>query len=856
MDAELDAEIAAHLELAERDARAAGLSPEDARAAARRSFGGVERIKEEQRDARSVRWLDTLVRDTRYGAAALRRDPLFALVVISVLALGIGANAAMFSLLDAVLLRPLPFDAPDRIVRIREAPRPGVTNATSTLDFLDWQRLGTSFDAVAAEDGGSMALTRDGDPVRLPASRVTADYFKIFAVTPVLGRTFTPGDDQPGAPAVAILSHAVWRTYFGADPAILQRRPILDGVPRQIVGVLPPGVFDQGDAALWVPLVFTPEQARRDWHWLSVAARLRPGVPASRGRDELRAIRASQAEVTPAFKRAWTIEVEPLDRLLVGDTLRRSLLLAAGSVAIVLLIACANVAGLLLARGSTRGPELAVRVALGASRSRLIAQLLAETLVLGLLGAAAGLMLAWWTMRAAGPALRDFLPQSAVVTVDARVLVFTLVAALATTLIAGVFPACHSTGNLTGAANGSGRGSSAGRGRLRGALVAAEMAMSVVLICGALLLFATLRNLLRLDPGVRIEGVITASIDLPARAYPTPERAAQFEAALIERLQGAPGIGRAALATGLPLRWIGNGESISVTGIDEPIKVRFKRVDSGYFDTLDIPMVAGRGIAPGDRFGSAPVVVLNQALASQLDAVAHLSAPVGRTVRLRYANYGRQIETEAEIVGVIRSERVGDPWRPDPPVVYVPLAQVPASQLKLLVRSDAAAPAVVPAIRQALRAIDPTLPLGDVTTMSELHDRTFLFASRPASALGAFAAVAVLLAGLGLYGVLAQRVTHQRREIGIRLALGAAPGRLVRETVGSALRLVALGSLAGLAAAAGLAPVIRRLLFGVSALDPAVLGAAVSCIWVVGIAAALLPACRAARVDPAAVLRP
>jgi predicted permease len=463
--------------------------------------------------------------------------------------------------------------------------------------------------------------------------------------------------------------------------------------------------------------------------------------------------------------------------------------------------------------------------------------------------------LASWTVQAAGPAIRDFLPPSAVVSVDARVLVFTFVVALAATLAAGVLPACQVTGRLAAGVNAWSRGSSAGRGRLRPVLVAAQVGMSVVLLCGALLLFATLRNLLGLDPGVRIAGVTTASIDLPARAYPTAERAGQLQAALIEQLQGAPGIERAGLATVLPLRWIRNGETITVPGVDEPIRVRFKRVDAGYFDTLDIALLAGRGITAADRFGGPPVVVVNQALASRLDAVAHLAAPVGRTVRIDYVNYDREIETDAEIVGVIRSERVADPGVPDPPVVYVSLAQVPSAQIKLLVRATGGVSAAVSGMRQALRAVDPTLPLGDVTTMAEVHSRTVRSASRPASALGVFAAVALLLAALGLYGILAQRVTEQRREIGIRLALGAAPGRLVRQTVRSALGLTAIGSVAGLAAAAALAPAIRRLLFGVSALDPLVLAAALSGMGVVGLAAALLPAWRAARVDPVVVLR-
>jgi putative ABC transport system permease protein len=532
-------------------------------------------------------------------------------------------------------------------------------------------------------------------------------------------------------------------------------------------------------------------------------------------------------------------------------------MVAGGAVLIVLLIACANVAGLLLARGTTRGQELAVRLALGASRGRLIGQLLAESLVLGLLGGAAGLALAWWTLQAAGPALRDVLPASAIVSVDGRVLAFTLLAALAATLLAGVFPALQTTRGIVAPRQVFGRGASAGRRRVRArrALVVVEVAMSVVLLSGALLLFATLRNLLRLDAGARIDGVVTASIDLPPRAYPSADRVAQFESAFTERLRAMPPITRAGLATVLPMRWIGNGEALFMPGSVEPIRVRLKRVDAGYFDTLDIPMVAGRGITAADRPGAPPVLVVNQALAARLAEVARVSTPVGQTVRVSHVDFDRPLQTSAAIVGVIRSERVDNPWRPDPPVVYMPLAQAPSPRLKLVVRSDADTAVVVPAIRQALRDVDPALPLGDVMTMADVRDRTFLSASRPASVIGAFAAVAALLTALGLYGVLAQSVTQRRRELGIRLALGAAPVRLVRDTVVSALRLVALGTVAGLGAVALLAPVLRSMVFRVSALDPAVLAAAVACMWIVGVAAALLPARRAARVDPVVALR-
>ena len=856
LDDELDAEIAAHLELAERDARAAGLSPVEARREARRRFGGVEAMKDEHRDTRGVRWLDTVARDARYGAGALRREPTFAAIVIGVLALGIGANAATFTLFSAVLLKPMPFDDPDRIVQVWEAPRPGVSNATTTLDFLDWQRLGTAFEAVAAEDSGAMALETGGDPVRLAAKRVTVDYFRVFATRPALGRFFGEPDGRPGADPVVILSHATWRTFFGASPGVLRERALLDGRPHQIIGVLPAGVFEQDETAVYTPLVFTPEQSSREIHWLTVSARLGPGVTRERARDQLRAIRAAQPEVTPVFKREWTIEVEPLSQLLVDDTLRRTLIVACGAVLLVLLIACANVANLLLARGATRTKELAIRIAIGAGRGRVVAQLVIEGAVLCLLGGAAGLLLAWWIVTAATPALRGLLPPSAVVSLDWRVLLFTLAVTFATVLLSALFPAWHaSVRGMTAAAAGLGRGPSAPRAYLRKAIVAAEVAMSVVLLCGALLLAQSLGNLLRIDPGVRLDGLVTMSLDLPARTYPSRERAAQFTEALADGLASAPGVSRASLTTFLPMRWVANGEVLWLPGVERPVRVRFKRVAGDYFDTLDIPLIAGRGITRGDRAGGPPIAVVNQTLAAQIVTAARVPRPVGLTVRLQYVTFGQAVDTFAEIVGVIQSERTGNPRVPDPPVLYVPLTQAPDPRLKLIVRSDASPAAALGAVRGVLRAVDPGIPVADVMTMREVHDRTYRGASRPAWTFGMFAAIAILLSTLGLYGVLSQSVAQQRRELAVRLALGAAPADLVRRTVAGALRLVGIGAIAGLGGALAFAPVLRGLLYGVSALDPRVLAAAVAGIVTTGLAAAAFPARRAARVEPALVLR-
>jgi putative ABC transport system permease protein len=859
LERELEDEIVAHLELAERDAVARGLSPEEARHAARRRFGGIEQMKEEHRDRRSFRWMETLMSDLRYGLASLGRAPGFTAVVVSVLALGVGANVAMFSVVDAVLLKPLPFPQPDRIVRVWEAPLPGVVNATSAPDFLDWKRLANSvFKALSAEQPISVALTDKNGATRLSGKAVTADYFQVFATKAQLGRTFTPEEDRPGAAAAIVLSHAAWQGDFGGDPDILRRHPILDGVPHQVIGVLPPGAFDRDETRFWKPLVFTPDQQVRDIHWLTVYGRLRGGVTAARAAERIEAIYAALAQTRSINDRKWTIVVEPLARLVAGAGLERSIYVAFGAVALVLLIACANAVNLLLAKAASRRRELAVRSALGASRGRLVAQLLTESMVLCLLGGVAGIAVAGLLIRAAKPLLAESLPFTADVNLDLRVLSFAGAIALGVALLAGTFPALRASfSDVAESLSGSFRGSSGAHARLRRAIVTGEVALSLVLVSGALLLFRSLLKLQQLDTGVRLENVVTMSLDLPAGTYPTPQKAAVFYRAMAQRLEAVPGVSQVGLATHLPLRWISNGEGIIISGIRDPVMVRFKRVDPGYFRTLGIPVVAGRGITGQDSDGTPRVMVINQALAGRLAEVARMTDPVGKVVRVSTPGYveKREFIPEVEIVGVIRSERVSSPGDRDPPVVYVPLAQAPSPQVKLVIRTGAEMAAVMPAIREAVRDIDPNLPLGDVATMEQVRDRTLSGASRPAELIGAFAAIAVLLAAIGLYGVLSHTVTLQRREIGIRMALGARVPDVLLHVLRNALGMVAVGLAFGLLGTFALTRVMKNLLFEVSPLDPVALTIGCASMALIGLLAGFLPARRAASLDPVETLR-
>ena len=810
--------------------------------------------------------LDIFSRDIRYACAALARDPGFTVVIVLILALGIGANTAMFSLVDAVLVKPLPFAHPERVVRVWEAPTPATINQTTAFNFAAWKRLSTSFEAIAAEHRTEATAAIDGEPTRLAGKLVSASYFDVFAVRPLVGRTFTAAEDQAEASPVIVLSHAAWQARFAGDRGVLNRDLVLDGVPHRIVGVMPPGVFDRDDmasagedpAAFWKPLVFTPRQLAASEHWLWVAARLRAGTTPAQAQQEMRGVRAALAAGYPSYKKEWGITVEPFDKRLVDDTLRQSLYVGFGAVAIVLLIACANVTNLLLGKSLARTQEMAVRAALGASRGRLVRQLLTESLVLCGLGAIAGVVLAAWLIEVAMRLLPVAVPSTAVASLDYRVLGFAAAAAVGVALLVGLVPSLRaSAGGLSLALNQSSRGSSGPAGRLRRIIVAAEVALSLVLICGGLLLFKSLLNLQRVDLGVTIDNVVTISTELPAAGYPTPDAAAAFFRSILERLEALPGVARASLADDAPLEGAG-GENVRLPGGTDRALVRYKRVGPGYFSALQIPLIAGREFTDADGAGAVPVTVISQELARILADRFGIADPVGRLVSLPSLGYeGGATRVNMQIVGVIRGERVQRNLRlPREPVAYVPLLQAPRRAVNFILRTHDNPGAVLASIRQAVRQTDARLALSRVRTMAQIRrERSLSGTTEPAWIVGAFAAIAALLAGLGVYGVLAHMVAQQRREIGIRMALGATGRAILTRVLRSAGLMIAIGLTAGLGGALALTRVLSSLLFEVSPLDRGVLVSAAGVMAVLGLIAASLPAVRASRVDPATVLR-
>jgi predicted permease len=846
LESELDAEMRAHLELAERDAIASGLSPEEARRVARRDFGNIDRIKEEHRDSRSVRWIDTLGKDIRYAVTLLRRDPIFAFVAVGVMAIGIGANTAMFSILDAALLKPLPYPEPERIVRVWEAPTPTSRNGISTLNFLDWKRLSKSFEALSAVRGLTASLTGEGEPARVSGTLVSADYFDVFGVKAALGRTFLPSEDQLGSHLVVVLSHAMWTSHFGADPGILHRTIVLYGEAHEVIGVLPSGSFDREGSSFWKPIAFAPEQRTRDYHWFGAVGRLRRGVTVEQAREEMRAISASLSSVQPAFKRNWSSTVDPFDDGLIDDNLRRSIFVAFSAVIMVLLIASANIANLMLAKGVTRRKEMAMRAALGATRGRLIAQALTESLVLCVLGGLAGVGLAYLILRPGLPLMAS-LPPTASVELDPRVITFAVVMTVGVSLLVGLLPSLQmSSDKLAQALNLGARGSSSREG-VRRTIVVAEVAVSLVLICGALLMFKSLFKLQQVDAGVRIDHVITMSIDLPLTTYPDADAAARYIEQIAERLHAIPGVESAAVSTDVPMRGVRQGQGITIPGVDQSIGVRFKRVDPHYFATLDIPILAGRNFSATDRAGAPRVAIVNEALAKQVAQRLNLANPaeaVGRVVKLaapRYENRGQSgSDVDTEIIGLIRNERVNDLESPTPEVVYVALLQAPRREIKLIVRTHDDPAAAMPAIRGVVHDLDARLPLGEVRTMAQVRQASMSGKAEPAWIIGSFAAIAALLAALGLYGVLSHAVNQRRREIGIRMALGAGRGDVLSHVLRNAAMMVLMGLAVGVAGAFGLMGLMRSVLFEVSPLDPPAFVVAVVAMIVIGLVAALI----------------
>jgi predicted permease len=868
---EVDTELGFHVDMRTQYYIERGMSPTEARAAALSRFGSVEHVTRtcrtigegRDREMRRSEWLADFRQDVVFALRQLRRAPAFTTVALVTLMLGIGATSAIFSVVNGVLLRPLPLTEPDRVVRIYEGDNGGPTSA---LNFLDWCAQSRSFSGLAAFTSTSANLSGNGEPERLNGAAVSANFFSVIGAGVVLGRAFAPGDDEPGASHVAMLSYDLWRRRFGADSGIVGRVITLDGEATTIIGIARPETAVSGQtvsrqAEIWLPLVFPPEEraatARGHYHY-RVYGRLAPGASITEAQRELTAIVGRLAQQYPdAFiGRDHTIRVVQLQRDIVGDA-RTPLLVLLGAVMLVLLIACANVANLLLVRAAGRETEIAVRTAIGAGRGRIARQLLTESMILSVVAGVLGAALGWAAVRtltALGPSA---VPRLDNVHLDARVLAFTALVTVLTGVVFGLAPAIYaSRSDLTRSLRSGTRGSGgrAGSGRLRSALVVAELTLSLMLLAGAGLLIKSFHRLALIDLGFRTDHVMTFVMDLPVNAYRTDESVRPFITATTERLQHLPGVRSAALVSSMPMGETGTGGSFSIPGHPQPpgsVPIAFMSgVTSDFLSVLRIPLVSGRGFLPTDRDGNTRVAVINRALAERYFPGEN---PVGQALRVD----GLDDSTGAprQIVGVIGDTKMFALTEPRRPMIYLPLMQNPARYLYAVVRTSGDPVSIMPAARAAVHEIAPDLPIAREMPMDKWVDLRMREPRFYTLLLTIFAGVALVLASVGIYGVMSYAVSQETRELGIRIALGADRGSVLRLIVGRGARLALGGLVAGLGGAIALSRVMSSLLYEVAPTDVPTYVAVAALLTLVALLACAIPARRAARVDPAITLR-
>jgi putative ABC transport system permease protein len=801
----------------------------------------------------------SVLSDLRLALRVFRRAPSFALAVATVLALGIGATVAIFSLVNAVLLRPLPYHQPDRLVRLFHIPPqttfPGMaTFSLSPANVLDWQRDSKSFSGMAPYGFRQFTLIGGANPEAVRAIRTGPGFFDIVATPPALGRTFTPEDQDPARAKVVILSDGFWRSHLGASPNAIGQTLTLDGDRYSIVGVMPARFSGNGWGAtsqpLWVPLAWTDkERAVRENHNYNAIARLAPGVTVDQAKAELQVISKRLEQLYPAENAGWGGTVIPLHELIVGDV-RTSLLMLLGAVGLVLLIACANTGNLILARSLGRRKEIAIRAALGAGRGRMFRHLLAESLVLAIVGGAAGVLLAHLALRAGTSLLAQQIPRAEDASVDGRVLLFAAVASMLTGLLAGAVPALRAgRTDLNETLKEGGRSDAAGAGLFtRRALIVAEVALSLMLLMGAGVMLRSLHALRAVDTGINADHVLKMEVNLPDARYPTPEAKRAFYDTLLERARALPGVMSAGLTDTLPVSGGGSVQPLVVEGRpelkpSEQPTVAVRGVSAGYFKTMGIPILRGRDVAPTDRDA-----MLVSASAAQL--LWGDGNPVGSRVTLPLMSRTTPIEVVG-LTGDVR-ETLADKA---PPTVYYYKRDLPYAYFSLAIRTAGDPAAMAKPAEAAVHGIDPQLPVVGIQPMQDAIDETLTGERFRTLLLELFAAAALTLASVGIYSVLSYLVRGRRREIGIRTALGAATGDVLRLVVFEGLKPALLGIAIGVAGAFAAARALEKLVFGVKPYDPLTLAVVAGTLVAVSIAASLLPAWRAARLDPVSVLR-
>ncbi|MEM7350412.1 MAG: ABC transporter permease [Acidobacteriota bacterium] len=802
--------------------------------------------------------MEGLIAALRLALRQFVRRPGFALIVILVLGLGIGLNTALFSIVDAVLIRPLPYPEAKRLVLVfGTVPERDVTRGwTSPLNYVDVADRNRSLVHLAAWQDFQTTLSGEANARRLSGTQVTADFFRVFQTEATVGRTFASADDQPGSDPVVILSHALWQRQFGADPEVVGRATRLDGEPAVVVGVMPPAFDFPAGTELWRPLRLVPDSQDRGSHNLSIIGLLAEGFGLQEGQQDLSAVAHSLGEDYPETNGNRGFAVVPLKQELVGDT-QQGLRILSGAVALVLLIACANIANLLLARTAGRETEIAMRSALGAQRGQILWQLLAEYFVLAMGAAVAGLLIGYWGSGFLARLAPAGIPRLADAGLDPRAVAFTLALGVLTLLLFGLVPALRgSRPNLQGALkDGGNQGVGRGRHRLLNALVVAEITISLTLMIGAGLLIKSFLGLSRVDPGFVPDRVLTLNVAPPAWKY-NAVRALDLYERLLERVTALPGVESAAAVMSRPIR----PENSWSTGIeiegrasdpDDSSNAVLNPVTTEYFKTLGIPLIAGRAFATTDDLNAPGVAILSQAAARLYFPGED---PIGK-IFTHALDLGPSVATRRTILGVVGDVRHAGLASDEEPIIYVPYRQMPFPRLSLMVKTANDPLSYVAPIRQAIWEIDEDVPLEESTTMGAIVDRSLSEPKLYMTLLGAFAAVALVLAAVGVYGVLSHLVVQRHREIGVRVALGARRRKVLSLIVGQALYLAAIGIVLGLVGSLLLSRLITSLLFDVESNDPVTYLITAGVLIGSVVLASLLPALRATRFDPVKALR-
>jgi putative ABC transport system permease protein len=811
----------------------------------------------------------TLSTDFKHGLRVLLKNPGFTAAAIIVLALGIGANTAIFSVVNAVLLRPLPFRDPSSLVQVWHVPPPksfpGMTEfSVSAANFIDWQRRNDVFDKMAIYTGSSLNLTGREQPEALQGAAVSADFFSILQVPPMLGRTFTPDEDQQGKNHAVILSYGLWKSRFAANPNIAGQSVSFDGQSYIVTGVMGPKFKFPGWAQYWTPMGWTDkERAVRGEHHYMVIARLKPNTPMLQAQAQMNAISSRLEQRYPEDDKGWGAIVIPLREQLVSDV-RPALLVLLGAVAFVLLIACANVANLVLAKTFGRRKEIAIRVALGASGSRVVQQILAETLLLSLAGGALGLLLANSGIALILKFLSDNLPTSTEVSLDATVLAFTIFISIATGVIAGLLPAIRMTKTNVNDALKQGLGKtdsdSSGR-RTRSILIVSEVALSLILLVGAGLMIRSLWLLSTLNAGFNSHNVLTMTMVVPHNKYSRPVDEIAFFDRVLTKVRALPGVASAGLIDDLPLNGDGSHQPIAIEGrpvqamSDQP-EVDTRVITPGYLTTMRIPLRRGRDLSAADGPDSAGVVLISESMAKRFWPNED---PIGR--RLTMTFYPDKVR---EIVGIIGDVKLDSmDAAASSATVYVPVAQISGSSLgewhsfpmQLTVRTQSQPASLTSAVTAAIHSIDSDQPVTDIMSMEDVVDTSLSQRRFSMLLLAAFAVLAVLLAAVGIYSVLAFAVRRRVREIGIRVALGAEVKDILRLVIAEGMKPALIGVLLGVAGALALGRVLAGFIYGIAAYDPLTFAAGATLLAAVALLASIIPAYRAARIEPTRALR-